>query len=87
MSNLNADTFDAHGYPAPSADFASAHFPARTPRTEFCIYFAVIFLVAIPVAVLGWFARLAVTGRMPAQNAVSRAWCDAQGITPLIFRP
>lgn len=71
--------FSAHG--------SHGHFPARTPRTEFRIYFCVIFLAAIPVAVLGWFVRLALTARMPEQNAVSRAWCDARAITPLIFRP
>jgi hypothetical protein len=69
-----------------SANGQHGHFPARTPRTEFRVYFAIIFAVALPFAVLGWIVRTAVTGRMPDRNAVSTAWADARSITPLIFR-
>lgn len=69
-----------------SSDGGQVHFPARAPRAEFYVYFAVIFLVAIPFAVIGWFAGLAMEGHMPSQNAISRAWADAMAITPLIFR-
>jgi hypothetical protein len=72
-----------------SANGAEAHVehhPARTPHTEFYVYFAVIFMVAIPFAILGWFASLLTQGHMPDQNAISRAWSEAQAITPLIFR-
>jgi PufQ cytochrome subunit len=71
---------------ANGADGHAEHFPARTPRLEFYVYFAVIFLVAIPFAILGWVAAAVMRGRMPDQNAISRAWSEAQAITPLIFR-
>jgi PufQ cytochrome subunit len=62
------------------------HVPHRTPHTEFYAYFTVIFLVAIPFAILGWIARLVVAQKMPAMNPISRAWADAGAITPSIFR-
>jgi hypothetical protein len=71
---------------ANGAEGHAEHHPARTPHTEFYVYFAVIFLVAIPFAILGWVASLVMQGRMPDQNAISRAWSEAQAITPLIFR-
>ena len=62
------------------------HHPARTPHAEFYVYFSLIFLVATPFAILGWIASTLMHGHMPDQNAVSRAWSEAQAITPLIFR-
>jgi len=62
------------------------HHPARTPHAEFYVYFALIFLVATPFAILGWFASTVTSGHMPDQNALSRAWAEARAITPLIFR-
>ena len=62
------------------------HHPARTPHAEFYVYFALIFLVATPFAILGWIMSAVMHGEMPDQNAISRAWSEAQAITPLIFR-
>jgi hypothetical protein len=62
------------------------HHPARTPHAEFYVYFALIFIVATPFAILGWIASAVMHGEMPDQNAISRAWSEAQAITPLIFR-
>jgi hypothetical protein len=58
----------------------------RTPKAEFYGYYALIFIVALPFAVLGWIARLVMTRRLPEMNPISRAWADARAITPSIFR-
>jgi hypothetical protein len=55
----------------------------RTPRAEFYGYYALIFIVALPFAVLGWIARAVMTLPM---NPISRAWGHARAITPSIFR-
>ena len=68
------------------ADAHADHHKARTPHAEFYVYFALIFLVATPFAILGWFASTVMSGHIPDQNAISRAWAEAQAITPLIFR-
>jgi PufQ cytochrome subunit len=69
-----------------AAESHAEHHPARTPHAEFYVYFALIFLVAIPFSILGWIASAVMSGHMPGQNAISRAWSEAQAITPLIFR-
>jgi hypothetical protein len=58
----------------------------RTPRAEFYGYYALIFIVALPFAVLGWSARAVIARKLPAQNPISRAWGHARAITPSIFR-
>ena len=67
-------------------DTHAEHHSARTPHAEFYVYFTLIFLLATPVAILGWVASTVMQGHMPDQNAISRAWSDAMAITPLIFR-
>ena len=67
-------------------DGHAEHHPARTPHAEFYVYFALIFLVATPFAIFGWVMAAVMQGHMPDQNAISRAWSEAQAITPLIFR-
>jgi PufQ cytochrome subunit len=59
--------------------------PVRVPRTEFRLYFTVIFLLAIPVATLGWVASAARHGKLPEKAPIARAWSDAKAITPQIF--
>jgi hypothetical protein len=59
----------------------------RTPKTEFYLYFALIFIVAIPIAVVNWVYRLIADRRLPAQGPMARAWREAGSITPAIFRP
>lgn len=55
----------------------------RKPRAEFWLYFAIIFVVALPFALGFWlFATLAGhEGRGPLGRAYDKAW----EITPLIF--
>jgi hypothetical protein len=75
MSYRTADTPGQH----------AAHLQ-RAPRAEFYAYFAVILMVALPFALLGWVAQALRRGRLPAQGPLGSAWHDAMAITPLIFR-
>jgi hypothetical protein len=59
----------------------------RAPRAEFVVYFAVIFLVAIPFAALAWLVQAATEQRLPSHGPLARAWREAGAITPAIFRP
>jgi PufQ cytochrome subunit len=61
----------------------SAH---RTPKAEFYVYFALIFLVAIPFAAVGWIVGLLTERRLPVHGPLARAWREAGSITPEIFR-
>ncbi|NJM83490.1 MAG: protein pufQ [Tabrizicola sp.] len=60
----------------------------RTPsRTEFYIYFTLIFLVAIPFAMIAWVVKLVSERRLPVHGPLARAWREAGAVTPAIFRP
>jgi hypothetical protein len=57
----------------------------RPPRTEFCVYFGVIFLATLPLALLTWTLHAVKQGRIPESGPVARAWSQARIITPMIF--
>jgi hypothetical protein len=57
----------------------------RSPRTEFCVYFGIIFLATLPLAVLTWALHAVKHGRIPEKGPVARAWSQARIITPMIF--
>ena len=59
--------------------------PRRTPRTEFCVYFGIIFLATLPLAVLTWALASVQQGRFATKGPVARAWSQARIITPMIF--
>ncbi len=59
----------------------------RTPRAEFYLYFALIFLVAIPFAAVAWAFALIRDRHLPVHGPLARAWREAGAITPAIFRP
>lgn len=59
----------------------------RTPKAEFYVYFALIFMVAIPFATLAWVFALARDRHLPVHGPMARAWREAGAITPAIFRP
>lgn len=63
-----------------------AHHAHRTPKTEFYVYFALIFLIAIPFAALAWAIQLVTDRRLPVHGPLARAWREAGSITPEIFR-
>ena len=61
----------------------------RTIKFEYRIYFAVIFLVSIPLAMVAWSLHLILNGfsrdRVKNEGIFSRAWGHARVITPMIF--
>lgn len=66
---------------------ASDHVAARrrSAKTEFTVYFAIIFLAALPLAVLTWALQAARQRRLDVKGPVARAWSQARIITPMIF--
>lgn len=58
----------------------------RRPVAEFRVYFAIIFVLALPTAFLGWLRAL-VLRDIPGirRSVIDRAWNDAATITPLVF--
>lgn len=62
--------------------------PARKrngEKTEFMVYFAIIFVATLPLACLTW-ALAAIKSRSFADKGpMARAWTQARIITPMIF--
>ena len=58
----------------------------RISKAEHNVYFALIFVIALPFAAVAWVFSLIRHGQMPAKDPVCRAWCEARAITPMIFR-
>ncbi len=52
---------------------------------EFKIYFALIFILAIPVGTERWIANVVRKRSLNTRGPLARAWADADRITPLIF--
>ena len=57
----------------------------KPPRTEFMIYFAIIFAATLPLAFLTWALAAIRTGGMTEKGPIKRAWSQARIITPMIF--
>ena len=57
----------------------------KPPRTEFYVYFAIIFAATLPLAVLTWALSAVKAGGMPERGPIARAWSQARIITPMIF--
>lgn len=57
----------------------------RPPRTEFMIYFAIIFAATLPLATLTWALAAIRAGNMTDKGPIKRAWSQARIITPMIF--
>lgn len=54
-------------------------------KTEFMVYFAIIFVATLPLACLTW-ALAAIKSRSFADKGpMARAWTQARIITPMIF--
>jgi len=65
-----------------SAHAARSHKP---PRTEFYVYFAIIFLATIPLAFISWVLQALKSRSLTDRGPVARAWTQARIITPMIF--
>ena len=61
---------------------ARAH---RPPRTEFYVYFAIIFAATLPLATLTWVLQALRSMSLTDKGPVARAWSQARIITPMIF--
>lgn len=57
----------------------------RSERTEFMIYFAIIFVATLPLATLTWALKVIRGRSFAVKGPVSRAWSQARIITPMIF--
>jgi hypothetical protein len=57
----------------------------KPPRTEFMIYFAIVFLATLPLATLTWALAAIRAGNLTDKGPVKRAWSQARIITPMIF--
>lgn len=69
------------------SDHTASHLAlARTPRSEFRVYYAMIFLVALPFELIAWPFR-ALRHRGTSPGPVARARMLATEITPMIFWP
>ena len=55
------------------------------PRREYYAYFGVIFVAALPLAILTWGLSAARQFSLPEKGPVARAWTQARIITPHIF--
>lgn len=52
---------------------------------EYYVYFAVIFLATLPLAILTWTLTALRQMALPTRGPVKSAWSQAQIITPRIF--
>lgn len=59
--------------------------PTRRPKTEFVIYFGIIFLATLPLACLTWALSAIQQRGLPDKGPIARAWTQARIITPMIF--
>ncbi len=57
----------------------------KPPRTEFMVYFAIIFAATLPLACLTWALAAIKSGSLTDKGPVARAWSQARIITPMIF--
>ncbi len=71
-----------------------ADFTSNEPRhkghhvrrgTEFLVYFSIIFVLAIPFAIVGWVLDVFQKQTLMLHGPLARAWAEADRITPLIF--
>lgn len=58
---------------------------SKPPKTEFMIYFAIIFAATLPLATLTWALAAVRAGNLTDRGPIKRAWSQAGIITPMIF--
>lgn len=61
------------------------HGRSKPQKTEFFVYFAIIFAATLPLATLTWALAAIRSGKLPEKGPVKRAWSQAGIITPMIF--
>ncbi len=55
-------------------------------RAEYRLYFTLLFLVTLPIALLTWPLSLVGLARTQEHGPLDAAWRQARTITPMIFR-
>ena len=75
MSDLTTD--------APIAETVQARRKAN--KSEFMVYFAIIFIATLPLATLTWALHAIRTRSVTDRGPIARAWSQARIITPMIF--
>ncbi|QFU09754.1 PufQ cytochrome subunit [Rhodobacteraceae bacterium THAF1] len=65
--------------------FAAAERGKTGLKTEFAIYFAIIFAATVPLACLTWALTAIRSSGLPERGPIKRAWSQARIITPMIF--
>ena len=58
----------------------------RPGRMEYGLYFGLIYLLALPFALVACIWRLARDGQLPEAGPLKRARAEAQVIVPMLFR-
>jgi len=58
---------------------------SKPPRAEFTAYFAIIFVAALPLALIAWALAAVRGGSITNKGPIARAWSQARIITPMIF--
>lgn len=61
------------------------HARAKPQKTEFMIYFAIIFLATLPLATITWAIGAIRSGSLTDKGPIKRAYRQAGIITPMIF--
>lgn len=64
---------------------APRHETRRNIKAEFMVYFAIIFVATIPLAMLTWAMQAIKTRSWTDKGPFARAWTQARIITPMIF--
>ncbi|MDG1354463.1 MAG: cytochrome PufQ [Sulfitobacter sp.] len=54
-------------------------------QREYYVYFAIIFVATLPLAILTWTLTAVRQLALPSRGPVKAAWSQAQIITPRIF--
>ncbi|MEL6565031.1 MAG: cytochrome PufQ [Pseudomonadota bacterium] len=54
-------------------------------KTEFMVYFAIIFVATLPLACLTWALAAMKSRSFTDKGPMARAWTQARIITPMIF--
>jgi len=57
----------------------------KTEKTEFMVYFVIIFVATLPLAVLTWMLAAVKSRSLTDRGPIARAWSQARIITPMIF--
>jgi len=80
MTDMTSDMMDTQ-----AATDAPREARRKTERTEFTIYFAIIFLATLPLATLTWALSAIRSRSFTEKGPLARAWSQARIITPMIF--